>query len=202
MPLLMSGQQMGGIPTGSAGAPGGRTIGVVSGEKVPAGAKRVHPRKVRPHSERVEAAQWSGEWKRIYGDPKTAAHDHVVAHLICQSNARGKELFAGSDSKVVGISANPTQQHIPGDEIVAVEFGDAIALHQWIVFVAETQVRGQFVRNAIAVSDEPAELPLLCSGLNKLIALTQPTNYRSARQAQQELRPGVELVWSRSGWII
>ena len=152
----------------------GRPGRLPAARRTPAGAKRVHSGKVRPDRERIEASQRSGERKRIYGDPKTAAHDHLVAHLICQSDARGKEFFAGSDSEMLGIPANPTQQHIPCDEIVAVELGDAIACHQRIVFISQSQVSGELVGNPIAVSYEPAKLPLLRSGLDKLIALAQP----------------------------
>ena len=87
------------------------------------------------------------------------------------------------------ISADAAEQDIARREVIAIELESAVARHQWIVLIPQTEICGEFVGHAITIADVEADLPLLRGSLDKLLALAH-----SVLQSEQELRPGSELI--------
>ena len=90
---------------------------------------------------------------------------------------------------MAGVAADTAKQHVQIRKVEAVELESTVPGHQRVVFVPETQGRGQFVRKPVAVSHEKSELPLLRGRLNELLAFAH-----TILHTEQELRPCVELV--------
>src|SRR5206468_6240819 len=69
--------------------------------------KAVQSGKIRTHRKRVEAAQWPSQRQGIYRYSVACPHHGTVFDLVGKTHPRSEELLAGSNSEVIGITAEP-----------------------------------------------------------------------------------------------
>src|SRR5713226_6361997 len=105
------------------------------------------------------------------GDSEAGPHHGVIVDLISQPDPRREEFLAGGDPEVAGVAPDAAQQHVARSEVITVKLECAVARHQRIVFVAETEGCSELVSYAIAVPDEKPELPFPGRRFDELVAL-------------------------------
>src|SRR5712691_65923 len=100
---------------------------------------------------------------------------------------------------MVGIACDAAEQHIVGSEIEAVELKRAVAGHEWIVFVAQTQRGSELISDPVAIADKQAVLPFPSGRFDELFALAHAEAVSCAyaklsSESQLELCKRIELV--------
>ena len=104
---------------------------------------------------------------------------------------------------MIGIAAEAAEQHVTCREIITIKLERAVSGHEWVVFVTETERRGELRGDAIAIPDEPTELPFPSRRFDKLFALAYShlisgAHATLASQTEFELRQSVERIGSSS----
>ena len=89
------------------------------------------------------------------------------------------------------IAADAAKEDFVVCDVIAVKAEGAVPAHQRIIFVTKAKRGGELVRDPIAISNKPTELPFLSCCFDKLVALA-----RSVEESEFELREGVKQVGS------